>query len=115
MSSTDGSRGALDVIGNEILLQLGMTPAQQVQFLAEMDRVRKSRAAAKWLAALLGGVGAHHIYLQQPRNAWLYAAFCWTGVPTLIAWWELRSLGERVDRYNALRARSIARRVNPKP
>ncbi len=108
-------RGALELIGNEILLQLGMSAAQQVQFAAEMQRVRKSRAAAKWLAALLGGIGAHHIYLNQPGRAWPYAAFCWTGIPTLIAWWELRTLGDRVDRYNALRARTIARRVHPKP
>lgn len=104
-------RGELELIGNETLLQLGMTQAQQMAFLAQMAPVRKSRSRAAWLAALLGGVGAHHFYLEQPDRGWRFAMFCWTGVPTLLAWWELRTLGQRVDRYNAIRARAIARRI----
>lgn len=104
-------RGDLEVIGNEILLQLGMTPRQQQEFLARMAAVRKSRTRAVWLAALLGGLGAHHFYLGQPRRAWRYVLFCWTGIPTLIGLWELRTIGQRVDRHNAVRARAIAQRV----
>jgi TM2 domain-containing membrane protein YozV len=104
-------RGELELIGNETLLQLGMTPDQQAVFLAQMAPLRKSRTRAAWLAALLGGVGAHHFYLDQPDRGWRFVMFCWTGIPTLVAWWEMRSLGLRVDRYNAVRARAIAKRV----
>jgi TM2 domain-containing membrane protein YozV len=104
-------RGELELIGNETLLQLGMTASQQTEFLAQMAPVRKSRRRAAWLAALLGGVGAHHFYLEQPDRGWRCALFCWTGVPVLIGWWELLTIGQRVDRYNAVRARAIASRV----
>lgn len=104
-------RGDLELIGNEILLQLGMSAPEQQEFAAQMGRVRKSRVRAAWLAAILGGVGAHHFYLEQPKRAWRYALFCWTGVPTLLGLWELRTLGQRVDRYNAVRARAIAQRI----
>ena len=104
-------RGDLELIGNETLLQLGMTAGEQREFLAQMASVRKSRVCAAWLAALLGGLGAHHFYLEQPERAWRYVLFCWTGIPTLLGIWELRTLGQRVDRYNAVRARAIAKRV----
>ena len=74
-------RGELELIGNETLVQLGMTQAQQAEFLAQMAPVRKSRTRAAWLAAVLGGFGAHHFYLEQPDRGWRYAMFCWTGVP----------------------------------
>lgn len=77
-------RGDLELIGNETLLLLGMTAAQQREFLAQMDPVRKSRVRAAWLAALLGGLGAHHFYLGQPQRAWRYVLFCWSGIPTLV-------------------------------
>jgi len=104
-------RGDLELIGNEILLQLGMTASQQAEFDRQMARVRKSRTRAKWLAALLGSVGAHHFYLEQRDRGLHYALFCWTGVPLVLALWELRSLGLRVDRHNAVRARAIAQRI----
>lgn len=104
-------RGDLELIGNEILVQLGMNSAQQAEFDAQMARVRKSRVRAKWLAALLGAFGAHHFYLEQRDRGIQYALFSWTGVPLVLAWWELRSLGLRVDRYNAVRARAIAQRI----
>jgi len=104
-------RGELELIGNETLLQLGMTPQQQTEFLAQMTPLRKSRRLAAWLAALLGGIGAHHFYLDQPDRGWRFVIFCWTGVPTVLALWELRPIGQRVDRYNAVRARAIAKRI----
>jgi TM2 domain-containing membrane protein YozV len=104
-------RGDLELIGNEILVQLGMNAAQQAEFDSQMSRVRKSRARAKWLAALFGAFGAHHFYLEQRDRGIQYACFCWTGVPLVLALWELRTLGLHVDRYNAVRARAIAQRI----
>jgi TM2 domain-containing membrane protein YozV len=104
-------RGDLELIGNEILIQLGMTAAQQAEFDTQMSRVRKSRARAKWLAALFGAFGAHHFYLDQRDRGIQYACFCWTGVTLVLSLWELRTLGLHVDRYNAVRARAIAQRI----
>jgi TM2 domain-containing membrane protein YozV len=108
-------RGDLELIGNEILIRLGMTAAQQAEFDAQMARVRKSRARAKWLAALLGAFGAHHFYLEQRDRGIQYACFCWTGVTLVLALWELRTMGLRVDRHNAVRARAIAQRIKARP
>jgi TM2 domain-containing membrane protein YozV len=104
-------RGDLELIGNEILIQLGMTAAQQAEFDVQMSKVRKSRARAKWLAALFGAFGAHHFYLEQRDRGIQYACFCWTGVTLVLSLWELRTLGLHVDRYNAVRARAIAQRI----
>ena len=49
--------------------------------------------------------------LDQRDRGIQYACFCRTGVTLLLAWWELRTLGLRVDRYNAVRARAIAKRI----
>jgi len=45
---------------------------------------RKSRGAATALALLLGGIGLHKFYLDQPGQGILYLVFCWTFIPALI-------------------------------
>lgn len=44
----------------------------------------KSRSVSIGLALVLGGFGAHKIYLDKPGKGLLYMMFCWTGIPTLV-------------------------------
>jgi TM2 domain-containing membrane protein YozV len=45
----------------------------------------KSRTTAGILALLLGGIGVHKFYLNQPGRGILYALFFWTFIPAIIA------------------------------
>lgn len=45
----------------------------------------KSRSTAILLAILLGGLGIHRFYLDQPGKGILYLIFCWTFIPSIIA------------------------------
>lgn len=55
----------------------GMTPSPA--------KGERNRTSAALFALLLGGVGAHKFYLGQRSAGVLYLAFCWTGVPMLVA------------------------------
>lgn len=48
----------------------------------------KSKLAAFILAWLLGGIGAHKFYLNQVGQGLLYLIFCWTFIPSIIAFIE---------------------------
>lgn len=48
----------------------------------------KSRGVAVALAWLLGGLGAHKFYLGSPLWGVLYLLFCWTFIPSIIAFFE---------------------------
>ena len=48
----------------------------------------KSRIAAALLAFFLGGFGIHKFYLGQVVQGLIYLIFCWTFIPTLIAFIE---------------------------
>jgi TM2 domain-containing membrane protein YozV/DNA-directed RNA polymerase subunit RPC12/RpoP len=48
----------------------------------------RSKIAAGILAILLGGVGVHKFYLGKTGMGILYLIFCWTLIPTIIAWIE---------------------------
>jgi hypothetical protein len=48
----------------------------------------KDRLVAAALALLLGGLGLHKFYLGRTALGVLYLLFCWTGIPSLIAWIE---------------------------
>ncbi|MDE3021801.1 MAG: TM2 domain-containing protein [Pseudomonadota bacterium] len=47
----------------------------------------KNRFIAAALAFLVGGMGIHRFYLGQWRGLW-YLLFCWTGIPSFIAFIE---------------------------
>lgn len=46
----------------------------------------------KWiyiiLAVFLGGFGAHHFYAGYSGRGIKYLIFCWTGIPTIIGWFQ---------------------------
>lgn len=48
----------------------------------------KSRIAAALLAFFLGGIGVHKFYLGQTLWGFVYLIFCWTLIPSLIAFIE---------------------------
>ena len=45
---------------------------------------RKSKVTAGVLGIVLGGLGAHKFYLGKIGQGLLYAAVCWTGVPSVV-------------------------------
>lgn len=48
----------------------------------------KSRVAAALLALFLGGLGIHKFYLGRPVWGILYILFCWTFIPSILAFIE---------------------------
>ena len=48
----------------------------------------KSKTATVLLAFFLGGLGAHKFYLGQTGQGILYLLFCWTLIPSIIAFIE---------------------------
>jgi len=69
-------------------------PVNRTQFIAAAPapawqpaiwRTRKNRYTAALFAILLGGVGAHKFYLDQPWWGVLYLLLCWTVIPMLVA------------------------------
>lgn len=52
----------------------------------------KSKTAAALWAFFLGGLGAHKFYLGRPGMGLVYMLFCWTGIPSLIAFFEFFGL-----------------------
>lgn len=62
-------------------------PAQQAapQYMRRHDR---SKITAGILALLLGGLGIHKFYLGKGGQGILYLIFCWTWIPSIIAFIE---------------------------
>ena len=48
----------------------------------------KSRLATALLALFLGGLGGHRFYLGHVGLGFLYLLFCWTLVPSMVAFIE---------------------------
>ncbi|MCO6506353.1 MAG: NINE protein [Snodgrassella sp.] len=48
----------------------------------------KSRIVAALLAFFLGGLGIHKFYLNRNLQGLLYLVFCWTCIPSFIAFIE---------------------------
>ncbi len=48
----------------------------------------KNRTTAALLALFLGGIGAHKFYLRKTGVGILYLVFCWTFIPSIIAFIE---------------------------
>lgn len=47
-------------------------------------RKKKNRSLAIFLAIILGGIGAHKFYLEEPGWGILYLLFCWTFIPAIL-------------------------------
>lgn len=53
-----------------------------------IKRHNRSKTAAALLAFFLGGVGVHKFYLGKAGQGILYLIFCWTFIPSVIAFIE---------------------------
>lgn len=49
----------------------------------------KDKTVAALLALFLGGIGVHRFYLNQIGLGLFYLVFCWTFVPTVIAFIDM--------------------------
>ena len=45
----------------------------------------KNKLVAALLAFFLGGIGIHKFYLGKGGSGFLYLLFCWTGIPSILA------------------------------
>lgn len=57
----------------------------------------RNRIAAALFAIFLGGFGAHKFYLGQVGKGLLYLLFCWTFIPTVLAFIEFILLLSMTD------------------
>lgn len=62
--------------------------AQLIQAASDFLPHGKQKRTAMILAAVLGGFGAHKFYLGARLPAILYLLLSWTGVPSIIGWFE---------------------------
>jgi len=76
-------------MGNKSRYLSGLTAEQQIMFLSETGRRDKSETVAVLLTLFLGGIGAHRFYLRQSGLGVVYALFCWTFIPAIVALCEL--------------------------
>lgn len=57
----------------------------------------KNKAVFVILALFLGGIGIHRFYLGNIGLGILYALFCWTFIPGIVALFEAIVIGLRKD------------------
>ncbi len=95
----------------ECLIMKDMSDTERLMFQSEMNKVRKNRTTALLLTLLLGGVGAHRYYLGDVGLGVVYTLFCFTFVPTFVAFIELFLVMGRTDRFNETQAKEISLQV----
>jgi len=54
----------------------------------EYPQAGRNKVVAGLLAIFLGGFGIHRFYLGKPISGILYLLFCWTFIPSIIAFIE---------------------------
>lgn len=55
---------------------------------AQIQVAPKNKIVAGLLALFLGGLGIHKFYLNRPGQGIVYLIFCWTFIPSIIAFFE---------------------------
>lgn len=94
----------------DILAEL--TEKQRGPFLAEMNARRKNKSTAIFLNLFLGGLGAHHFYLEKNGDGILCVLFVWTFIPALLATYDLFFCTSwYVDQYNQKLAQEVAAKM----
>jgi TM2 domain-containing membrane protein YozV len=63
-------------------------PAAPAIPLAMTKRKRKSRSIAAMTAFFFGGLGLHRFYLGNYLAGFVYLAFCWTLIPSLVGMFQ---------------------------
>jgi TM2 domain-containing membrane protein YozV len=86
---------------------------QRATFYYQMAAVQKDEVLGVLLAVFLGTFGLHHFYLKQNGLGILYLLLFWTGVPTVLGFFEAFFMPGRVRRHNAEQAAYIAASLGP--
>jgi TM2 domain-containing membrane protein YozV len=103
--------GAYAMAAPEYSLMQGMTQQQQQMFLGQFGSVKKDVTVGVLLALFLGGFGAHRFYMGEMGLGILYFVFCWTGIPSIVAFIECFFMPGRVRAYNWQQANMVAAQV----
>lgn len=77
---------------------------KQMQFIMQVNSVKKNPTTAVLLALFLGGLGAHKFYLGKTGMGIVYLIFSWTTLPAWISIIEAFSLSRQVAQVNEKKA-----------
>ena len=83
-------------------------PNQQAMFYMQYEAVRRDEVVGILLALFLGTFGLHHFYLRRTGLGILYCCFFWTGIPSILGFFECFFMPGRVREFNAIQAAGIA-------
>ena len=95
-----------DFAYNHMLRKL--PPEKQLLFLMQYSSVKKNPTIAVLLALFLGGLGLHKFYMGKIGLGILFLIFCWTSIPSIIAFFEAFVISGQVAKYNQVKAREIS-------
>ena len=85
---------------DDVMLMPNLTDHERLMFQSEMEARRKEPTTSVLLAVFLGDFGAHHFYMGRTGLGILYACFCWTLVPGVVALIEAFMMPKRVRMHN---------------
>ena len=102
--STEEARQA-EIAYNKMLQSLPQD--KQMLFVMQYNSAQKNPTSALLLALFLGGLGIHKFYLGQTGLGIVYLLFCWTYVPSIIAFFEAFVIAGQVGKYNQQKAVEI--------
>ena len=94
-----------------LALQKSLTGTERLQFQSEYNVRRKDTTVSVVLALCIGGLGAHRFYLNELAWGIFYLLFCWTLIPSIVAFVECFLMADRVRRYNYRTAESIVNSI----
>ena len=87
---------------------LAAVPADRIATVnAIYQNTRKHLSTAMILAIVGGGLGMHRVYLGKRKSALAMFLFFWTGVPLVIAMFDLVAMPKTVSEYNLVVIRSL--------
>jgi len=95
-----------EMVVNQIIGHLPQD--KQMVFFMQFNNVKKNPTTAILWALFLGGLGAHKFYMGQTGVGVIYLIFCWTYIPSIIAFIELFTLSGQVAKYNEQKARELS-------
>jgi len=77
-----------DVNNNNEAIAIFVLASNKNPITSHQQTVNKSRIVAAILAFFLGGLGIHKFYLGQIGWGIIYLIFCWTFIPSIVAFIE---------------------------
>ena len=87
---------------------LAAVPADKIATISAIyQNTRKHLSTAMILAIVGGGFGMHRAYLGKRKSALAMFLFFWTGVPLVIAMFDLVMMPKTVSEYNLVVIRSL--------